>query len=169
MTETAKVKTVTNKGLIWIVVIEAVLLAIFILSGFNKANPYLVFGIVIVAAILVYLHWRKPKELDFYATLEKISQRHHEKTGGYSLDTGQAYAMQVTDDLSYFYLPMEAKTFEVKNGIVKGIVPRHLYKAAREKEKSRLFSESIKYSGAEARLKHSAEALNVDIESLGLE
>jgi len=118
------------------------------------------------AVIAYYL--KKPKEQDLLKIVKKLQQRFYVEQCR-ALDITEFQAIPITENITNIYLPYEAITFEVSNNVLKGLQIRHLYKVTREQEKSRLFSESLKYLGAKQQIKQQANLFGVDVENLGLE
>lgn len=168
MADAKRVMTTTSKGLMVLVVILGVVIAILILSGFRKVNPYLLLAAILGGTGIIFYFMKKPKEHDIYRMIEGIQKKEYKKRG-YFLDTNDFIATPLTSEITELYLPNEGMTYEIINNSIRGLLPRHLYRVIKEKDKSRLFETSQKVLGAEARVKQSAEALNIDVESLGLE
>lgn len=167
MPETKRVMTTTSKGLLVLFIISVVIIAILILSGFRKVNPYLLAAVIIVGSFAIFYFLRKPKAHDIYRMLDDIQKSEYKKRGHF-IDATDFIATPLTNEITELYLPNEGLTYEISNNLIQGLLPRHLYKVIKEKDKSRLFETSQKVLGAEARVKQSAEALNIDVESLGL-
>lgn len=160
--------TTTSKVLIWIAVAETVLLVVLFLSGFKKVNPYLLFFAFIGTAVFIYWYFKKPKELDFDKQIDIIKQRHYQANGKF-LNDADAVGLPIAPDVTYIYFPNEGLTFDFRGKLVKGILPRHLYPAIKQQEKSRLFESSQKFLSSRELVKQQAGAAGIDVESLGLE
>lgn len=158
----------TNKALILLMAVSWAVTLILFLSGFKKINPYLLLFAFAAAAVWIYYLIRKPKDFDIYQIVKKLKNQHYAK-GHEMLDTRDFQVIPVTPTSAYVHFPFEGMVAFFEGSRIKGIEFNHIYRLLRRQEKSRLFSESIKYLGAESRLKQSAEMLNVDLRSLGLE
>lgn len=168
MENNKKVITTTSKLLIWVSVIEFAIIALLVLSGFNQVNPYfLLFTLIVFSGVIIYFV-RKPKEMDIFKLKEYVQNKYYQKEGR-GLDMRDSEVIQATPEITYLYLPKEGTSFEIRGKLIKGIQSRHVYDVIKALEKSKLFDSSQKYSGAAAKLKQSADALNIDPESLGLE
>jgi len=165
--EEKRVVSRTSRGLIILSVLLTVVIAILILSGFRKVNPYLLLAAVLGGGAAVWHYFRKPKEHDIYSMLDSIKMGEYKKRGHFS-DTADFIATPLTNEITELYLPNEGMTYEISSNLVRGLLPRHLYKVVKEKDKSRLFDVSQRVLGAEAKVKQAAESLNVDVAELGL-
>lgn len=166
--EAKKPIAVASKALLIVVIIEAVIIMILIFSGFKKISVFVIYYMAAGAAVIGFIYWKRHRQADLYSLIEDVAQRHYAKTG-YALDVDDAYAVPVAADIVNIYFPNEGLTFEIRNQMVMGILPRHLYKVVREQEKSRLFDTTQKILSGKSQLKQQAELLGVDIGSLGLE
>ena len=163
-----RVVTATNKVLVYLVIASWAITSILFFSGFRKINPYLLLVVLIALAISVYYIIRKPKPYDIYRIIDEWKTSHYKKER-ILLDTRDYQVIPITPSLFYVHLPHEGLMGYFDNGKMTGIENNHIYGVLRRNEKSRLVAESIKYLGTEARLKQTAEALNIDLRSLGLE
>lgn len=166
--EKKKLQLTTNKALIYLVVASWAVTLILFLSGFKKLNPYLLLLAFIASAALVYYLIKRPKDYDIYRIVEEWTAQHYKKYHSF-LDTRDFQVVPLTPVSAYVHLPFEGMVAFFEGNKIKGIEFNHIYRVLRRQEKSKLFSESIKYLGAESKLRQSAEALNVDLKSLGLE
>lgn len=165
--ETKKLVTTTNKGLLLLAfIIEPVIILILFLSGFKKINPYLLLTALAVAVGFAYYFIRKPKELDLPQIVDKIKHDWYNKEKSF-LNANGYQAVQIAD-VTLVYFPFEEKTFEFRNNKIIGVQTRHILNVVKEKEKSNLFKESIRYLGVESKIKQRAEELNIEPETLGL-
>ena len=160
--------TTTSRVLIWLVAAETILVLILFLSGFTKLNPYLLFAAFIGTAVFIYWYFKRPRELDFDRQVEIIKQSHYKNNGKF-LNSADAIGLPIAPDVTYIYFPNEGLTFDFRGKLVKGIIPRHLYPAIKQQEKSRLFESSQKFLSSRELVKQQASAAGIDVESLGLE
>lgn len=163
-----KIITSTNKSLIFLVIISWIITAILFLSGFKKINSYIILAVLTASAIFIYQITKKKKSYDIYRLVEKLRNEHYQKNSQF-LDTRDFQSVSITPDSTYIYLPFEGLVAYFEGDTIKGLELNHPYRMLRRQEKSKLFLESIKYLGAESRLKQTAEAMNVDLKSLGIE
>ena len=163
-----RVVTTTSKALIWLAVIEFAVIVILVLSGFVTINPYLLFLALLIGAAAVFFFFRKPKELDAYQIMS-LCRRKHAQEAGYGLDVRDFQAIPLSPTLTFCYFPYAGYNFWFNGKKIVGIQIKHINRAIREQEKSRIFETVQKTTGAEARAKQLADAFGIDRESLGLE
>ena len=159
--------TTTNKGLVILAVVEAVIILVLFLSGFKKINPVLLLLVFAVAGIIIFFFLRKKKDMDLPEMIDMVVNTWYAKMKE-PLNPLEAQGIPITPEITQIYFPYEGKTFEVNNRRITGLQVRHILNVVKGQEKSNVFREGIKYLGAEQKLKQRAEDLNIDTESLGL-
>lgn len=163
-----KIVTTTSKALVWVLGLSIAVNAVLILSGL-KFNPLLLLAALLFVGALAFYFYRKPKALDFFDVIRQIRKRYHEYYG-YWLDPTDAQAIPLTQEVSFFFFPLEAITFyfDVTKQRIYGLQISHLLNAVKRQEKSNLFASSQRWLGIEAQLRQQAELLGADVEKLGL-